>query len=131
MQTKLLTHRELKKAIQVETNVRSILIMFSDIKGIVHKEFVLAGQTVNSSYRATVSFYGDCLKTCEDFAPIFGCKRTGCGITTTYRLTFPFCTREFSTKNKMTIVPHPPYFFLFPQFEIQLKYHHFDTVEMV
>jgi hypothetical protein len=34
---------------QVKSKVKSMLISFFDIKGIVHKEFVLAGQTVNSS----------------------------------------------------------------------------------
>jgi hypothetical protein len=29
---------------------RSMLIIFFDIKGIVHKEFILVGQTVNSTY---------------------------------------------------------------------------------
>jgi hypothetical protein len=27
-----------------------------------------------------VTFYGDCLKICEDFSPSFGDKRTGCCI---------------------------------------------------
>jgi hypothetical protein len=38
-----------KKARQAKSNVKSILIIFFDIKAIVHKEFVLAGQTVNSA----------------------------------------------------------------------------------
>jgi hypothetical protein len=33
-----------------EAKVKSMLIIFFDIKGIVHKEFALAGQTVNSAY---------------------------------------------------------------------------------
>jgi hypothetical protein len=33
---------------KVNSKVKSMLIIFFDIKGIVHKEFVLAGQTVNS-----------------------------------------------------------------------------------
>jgi hypothetical protein len=40
------------------------------IKAIVHKEFVLTGQTVP---HITVIFRGDCVKICEeDFAPNFG-----------------------------------------------------------
>jgi hypothetical protein len=35
---------------QVKSKVKSRLIIFFDIKGIVHKEFVMAGQTVNSAY---------------------------------------------------------------------------------
>jgi hypothetical protein len=38
-----------KKATQVKSKVKSMLINFFDIKGIVHKEFVLAGETVNSA----------------------------------------------------------------------------------
>jgi hypothetical protein len=33
-----------------EYKVKSMLIIFFDIKGIVHKEFVLAGQRVNPAY---------------------------------------------------------------------------------
>jgi hypothetical protein len=39
-----------KRARQVKRKVKSVLIIFPDIKGIAHKEFVLAGQTVNSAY---------------------------------------------------------------------------------
>jgi hypothetical protein len=77
-----------------KSKVMCMLIIFFDVKGIVHKEFVLADQTVNSAY----NFYGDCVKTCEDSAPNFGDKTTGCCITTTHRLTLSFFTREFLTK---------------------------------
>jgi hypothetical protein len=40
----------LKKVRQVKNKVKSMLIIFFNIKGIVCKEFVLAGQTVNSLY---------------------------------------------------------------------------------
>jgi hypothetical protein len=39
-----------EKARQAKMKVKSMLIIFFDIKGIVHKEFVLAGRTVNSAY---------------------------------------------------------------------------------
>jgi hypothetical protein len=47
---KVQTHRDQKKARQVKSKVRSMLIIFFYIKGIVYKEFILAGQTVNSAY---------------------------------------------------------------------------------
>jgi hypothetical protein len=31
----------------------------------------------------------------------------------------------------MTVVPHPPYFSLFPQLNIKLKGRHFDTIEVI
>jgi hypothetical protein len=40
----------LKKARQVKSKVKSMFIIFRDIKRILHKEFVLADQTVNSAY---------------------------------------------------------------------------------
>jgi hypothetical protein len=43
-----------KKVTQVKSKVKSILIIFSHIKGIIHKKFVLAGQTVNSAYYCDV-----------------------------------------------------------------------------
>jgi hypothetical protein len=43
-----------------------------------HKDFVLAGQ---SFPHTTVTLYVECVKTCMDFAPNFGSKRTGSRIT--------------------------------------------------
>jgi hypothetical protein len=43
-----------KKARQVKSKVKSMLIIFFDIKGIVHKEFFLASQAVNSAYYCDV-----------------------------------------------------------------------------
>jgi hypothetical protein len=65
-----------------------MFIIFSDIKGIVYKEFILAGQTVSSAY----------------FAQNFGDKRTGCCITTTHRLTLPFSPENLLPKTDTTEV---------------------------
>jgi hypothetical protein len=34
-------------------------------------------------------------------------------------------------KNNMTVVPHSPYFPLFPRLKIKLKNSHFDTIEVI
>jgi hypothetical protein len=39
-----------KKVRQMKSKVKSTFIIFFDIKGIVHKEFFMAGKTVNSTY---------------------------------------------------------------------------------
>jgi hypothetical protein len=70
-----------------------MLILFSDIKGTAHKEFLLAGQTVSSTY------YSDVLQQ------------------------LPENTRRrrpelWGQKNyNMTVNTHPPYFSLFPLIE--------------
>jgi hypothetical protein len=40
----------------------------------------------------------------------------------------PFFSREFLTKNIMTVFPHPPYFPV-SQLKIKLRGRHFDTTE--
>jgi hypothetical protein len=45
-----------KMARQVESKVKSMLIIFFAIKASVHKEFILAGQTVNFAYYCDVSW---------------------------------------------------------------------------
>jgi hypothetical protein len=92
-----------KEVRQVKSKVKSMLVIFFDIGGIVHKEFVLAGQRVNK--HPTVTFYGDCMKMYEDFALNFV-------ITTTNHLTISFFTREFFTRSNMTVITLPPYFSL-------------------
>jgi hypothetical protein len=77
----------------------------NSIKGIVDKKFILAGQTVNSAYYC--DFLWRLCEMFEDFALNFDDKGTGCFITT-HRLTLPFFTREFFTKNNMIVVPHQP-----------------------
>jgi len=47
-------HRGRKKARQVRNNVEFMLIVFFDIQGIVNKEFVPPGQTVNGKFYCEV-----------------------------------------------------------------------------
>jgi hypothetical protein len=77
--------------------------------------------TKNSSWQVkqliphtTVTFYGDCVKMWDDFAPNFGDKRTGCNITTKHRITLPFSPGNFLTKMQHECTPptHP----IFPCF---------------
>jgi hypothetical protein len=83
----------LNKVRHVKSKVKSMLIILFDIKGVAHKEFTLAGQTVNSVY------YCDCIKMCEDFTQPFG--NNALSLTS-------FFTRESLTKNNMTIPLYPP-----------------------
>jgi hypothetical protein len=76
--------------------------------------------TENSSWQSkqsvphtAVTFYGDCLKICEDFAPNFGDKRTGCYVMTTHRLTLQFSLGNFGPKTKWLCSPVHPIFLCF------------------
>jgi hypothetical protein len=68
---------------------------------------------------------------CEGFSQNSGDKRAGCCITTKHRLTRPFSQGNFLTKNNLTVVPHPPYFSLFPRLKIKLKGSQFDTIGVI
>jgi hypothetical protein len=71
--------------------------------------------TENSSWHAsqsvmhtTVTFYGNCMKMCESFAPNFGNKGIDCYLMTTHHLTHPFSPRNFLLKQH-DCRPHTPY----------------------
>jgi hypothetical protein len=68
---------------------------------------------------------------CEDFALNSDDKRTGCCITTAHCLTLFFSPGNFFAKNNMTVIPHLPYFSLFPRLKIKMKCHHFDATEVM
>jgi hypothetical protein len=69
---------------------------FFDIKEIVQKNS--SWQAKQSISHTTVTFYCYCVKMCEDLAPKFGDKMTGCCITATHRLTLPFSPWRFLSK---------------------------------
>ena len=126
-----------KKARQVKSSVKTMLICFFDVKGIVHKEFVPAGHTVNQTlYLAVLKRLRDSVRRKRpdlwqsggwwlhhDNAP----AHTALSV------------RQFLTKNGMTPLTHPPYspdlapcdFFLFPRMKKALKGKRFADIEEV
>ena len=84
-----------------------MLICFFDQKGIVHKEFVPPGQTVNAA------FYVEVLRRLQENVRR---KRPDQWQKNTWLLHHDnvpahgaLLTRQFWTDNNMTVVPHPPY----------------------
>jgi transposase len=126
-----------KEAKHVKSKIKSMLIIFFDIKGIVHKEFALAGQTVNSEY------YCDVLRRLREnvqrLRPELWRQRNWLLHHDNAPSHTSLFTREFLTTNNITVVPHPSYspdlapcdFSLFPRLKIKLKGRHFDTIDVM
>jgi len=104
-----------------------MLICFFDQKGIVRKEFVPPGQTINAA------FY---VKVFKHLRENVRRKRPGQWRNNTWLLHHDIApthaallTRRFLTDNNMTVVPRPPYspdlapsnFYLFPKLKMKLK----------
>jgi hypothetical protein len=83
---KVQTHRDRKMWDKWRAK-SSILIIFSDIKGLFTKN---SSWLPKQSIPHTMTFYGNYVKMQKEFAQNFGDKRTGCCITTTHILTLPF-----------------------------------------
>ncbi len=115
-----------KKARQVRSNVKIMLISF-DANGIVHKEFVPPGQTVNQQFylevlkrlrysvrkkRPEMWSSGDCFLHHDNLT-----AHTALSV------------QQFLAKSNMTVIPHSPYspdlapfdFFLFSRMKCQMK----------
>ena len=125
-----------KKACQVRSNIKSMLIIFFDIRGIVHKEFVPPGQTVNGK------FYCEVLRLRENVRRKWP-EMWMNGDWLLHHDNAPAHTslvvREFLTKNNITTVPHPDYspdlascdFYVFPKMKLWLKGWHFVSTEEI
>ncbi|XP_026811283.1 histone-lysine N-methyltransferase SETMAR-like [Rhopalosiphum maidis] len=118
-----------------KSKIKSMLICFFDSHGIVHKEFVPQGQTVNQH------FYKEVLEKLRKRV-----IRVRPNIKNTWVLhhdnapchTAISISQFLATKN-IPVAPQPPYspnlspcdFFLFPRIKIHLKGRHFGTLENI
>lgn len=124
-----------KKARMSKSKIKSMLICFFDSQGIVHKEFVPPGQSVNQT------FYREVLERLRKRV-----ARVRPGIARTWMLhhdNAPCHTavsiNEFLTEKSIPVVPQPPYspdlspcdFFLFPRLKNHLKGRHFGTLDNI
>ena len=128
--------RDQKKARQVKSIVKTTLICFFDIKGLVHFEFVPQGQTVNQQFCLEVQRLRDAVRRKRP-------KFWRSGEWLLHHDNAPAHTalsvRQFLMKNEMTTASHthtphspdltPCDFFLFPRMKRDLKGKRFQNVE--
>jgi len=107
------------------------------IKGIVHKEFVPTGQTVNSG------FYCEVLQRLREnvrrHRPQLWREQTWPLHHDNAPSHTSVLTHQFLAKNKIAVNPHPPYspdlaphyFYLFQKLKLKLKGRQFDTIEEI
>jgi hypothetical protein len=126
-----------KKAHQLHSNVKSMLIFFFDIQGTVHKEFIPPGQTVNGKFYCEVlkQLRKGIQRKCPD-----KWKNNNWFL---HHDNVPAHTsllvRQFLTSKNITVIPHLPYsrdlapydFFLLPKMKLWPKGHRFDTTEEI
>ena len=118
-----------------ESNLKSMIITFFDIKRIVHKEFVPTGETVNSG------FYCEVLRRLREkvrrYRPQLWREQTWLLHHDNAPSQTAVLTDQFLMKNKIAVIPYQPYspdlapcdFFLFPKMKLKLKGRRFDTIE--
>ena len=125
-----------KKVRQVKSNIKTMLIAFFDIDGLVHHECVLTGQTLNKEFYKTV------LQRLRDSVRRLRPEKWRSGNWTLHHDNVPvhrtFPTNEFLAKNNIPSLPQPPFspdlapcdFCLFPQLKKTMKGRRFDYVEI-
>jgi len=136
-QWKTLSSPRPKKARQVKSNVKTMLIAFFDIDGLVYHEYVPRGQTVNKEFYKTV------LQRLRDAVRRHRLEKWRSGNWILHHDNAPahraVTTNEFLAKHNTPSIPHPPYypdlapcdFFLFPQLIKTMEDRRFDDIDEV
>ena len=126
-----------KKARQVKSNVKTMLIAFFDIDGLVHHEYIPREHTLNKECYKTV------LQCLCDAVHRHRPEKWRSGIWILHHDNAParraVTTNEFLAKHNIPSLPHPPYspglalcdFFLFPQLMKTVKGRQFDDFEEI
>ena len=126
-----------KKARQSKSKFKAMMIVFSDIRGIVHVDWVPEGQTVNQVY------YKEVLTSLRERVRRKRREMWKNGSWVLHQDNAPthnaLSVKSFLTKHKITMLEHPPYsldlapcdFFLFPKIKSALKGTRFESVDAV
>lgn len=126
-----------KKCRKIQSKIKVMLLVFFDIRGIVHHEYLPEGQTVNSN------FYVNVLK--RLMSRVRRVRRNLCNDDgwLLHHDNAPahsaINVREFLSRNSIRILDHPPYspdlapcdFFLFPKCKSVMKGRYWDDVKTI
>ncbi|UYV64915.1 hypothetical protein LAZ67_3002413 [Cordylochernes scorpioides] len=126
-----------KKARQVRSNVKVLLTVFFDCRGVVHHEFLPQGRTVNKEYY---------LQVMRNLREAIRQKRPDLWKNKNWLLHHDnapahtsFLVRDFLAKNNTLMMPQPPYspdlapcdFFLFPKLKRPMKGRRYATLDEI
>jgi len=125
-----------KKAHMQKSKLKMMLVCFLDQEGIVHREIVPPGMTVNAD------FYCDVLRLCENVRRKKPQKWQNRNLIVHHDNApahSSFKVSQFLAKNNMTVIAHPPYspdlapcdLSLFPKLKLRMKGRRFDTTEEI
>ncbi|UYV80194.1 hypothetical protein LAZ67_18001973 [Cordylochernes scorpioides] len=126
-----------KKARQVRSNVKVLLTVFVDCRGVVHREFLPQGRTVNKEYY---------LQVMRNLSEAIRQKRPDLWKNKNWLLHHDnapahtsLLVRDFLAKNNTLMMPQPPYspdlapcdFFLFPKLKRPMKGRRYATLDEI
>ncbi|UYV61773.1 hypothetical protein LAZ67_1006451 [Cordylochernes scorpioides] len=126
-----------KKARQVRSNVKVLLTVFSDCRGVMHHEFLPQGRTVNKEYY---------LQVMRNLREVIRQKRPDLWKNKNWLLHHDnapahtsLLVRDFLAKNNTLMMPQPPYspnlapcdFFLFPKLKRPMKGRRYATLDEI
>jgi hypothetical protein len=131
-------HRDSRKH-NAQNNVKSMLICFIDTEGIMHKEFVPPGQTLNGNFYCNVLRW--LRENVQRKRPVKWCNNSWALNHDNAPTHMSLPVRQFLTSTKMTVFLHlpnslthqtlPVTFFLFLKMKLQLKARHFESIQEI
>lgn len=121
-----------KKARMSKSRIKTMLIVFFDKRGLIHKEFVPQGKTVNAEFYKEVlqRLHRAVKRKRQDLAQRWRLHHDNAPAHTAFLVT------SYLTRIGVEVLPQPPYspdlsppdFFLFPKVKRCLKGHRFDDI---
>ncbi|UYV65965.1 hypothetical protein LAZ67_3006016 [Cordylochernes scorpioides] len=116
-----------KKTRKVPSKIKTMLITFFDSRGIIHKEFVPAGQTITGEYYLNV--LKRLIARIRRIRPEYHDEDSWCLLHDNAPSHSSLIVRRFLAKNNVCVLNHSPYspdlapcdFYLFPKIKLKLK----------